>query len=351
MKIALTMIVKDEAPVIARCLESCKPHIDAWVIADTGSSDGTQDIIRETMQGIPGELVQHEWKDFATNRNMALAAAYPHGDYLLTIDADEVFQGPKLIRHGLSADAYMLPVTYSGVNYQRCAMISTRLKWAYRGVLHEFLESATPANIKSMKNPTIFVRHEGARARDPSTYLKDIALLEQAVKDEPGNARYAFYLGQSYKDACKFEQARGAYLYRATMPGWNEETFMAKYEAARISERLGYSPKDVAFDYLNAYQFLPTRAESLYCLGRYHRLRNEFALAWVYLQQASAIPMPPSGLFVEASIYEWRIWDEIGIVGYYTGHNYEGKRAAQFALQHAPESEHERMKTNIAFYK
>ncbi|MGW8788902.1 glycosyltransferase, partial [Heyndrickxia sporothermodurans] len=42
--ICLSMIVKNEASVIRRCLDSVRPLIDTWVIIDTGSTDGTQDI-------------------------------------------------------------------------------------------------------------------------------------------------------------------------------------------------------------------------------------------------------------------------------------------------------------------
>ena len=44
--IRLNMIVKNEAHVILRCLASVKPWIDSWCIVDTGSSDGTQEIIQ-----------------------------------------------------------------------------------------------------------------------------------------------------------------------------------------------------------------------------------------------------------------------------------------------------------------
>ncbi len=54
--VCLSMIVKNEATVIRRCMESVRPIIDYWIIVDTGSTDGTQDVIREHLKDLPGEL-------------------------------------------------------------------------------------------------------------------------------------------------------------------------------------------------------------------------------------------------------------------------------------------------------
>src|SRR6266446_2172189 len=86
--ICLCMIVKDEAAVICRCLESVKPIINHWVICDTGSTDRTPDIIRETLSGIPGTLHQVPWVDFGYNRTQALKLAKGKADYHLLLDAD-----------------------------------------------------------------------------------------------------------------------------------------------------------------------------------------------------------------------------------------------------------------------
>ena len=45
--ICLTMIVKNESKIIERCFDSVKDYIDTWCICDTGSTDGTQDIIKK----------------------------------------------------------------------------------------------------------------------------------------------------------------------------------------------------------------------------------------------------------------------------------------------------------------
>src|SRR5262249_23581331 len=90
--ICLNMIVRNEAPVIRRCLASVRPLIDHWVIVDTGSTDGTQDIIREYLRDLPGELHERPWQNFPHNRNEALALARGRADYTFFIDADELLE-------------------------------------------------------------------------------------------------------------------------------------------------------------------------------------------------------------------------------------------------------------------
>ena len=89
--ICLNMIVKNESHVIEKTFDNLAKYItfDYWVICDTGSTDGTQDIIKNyfAKKGIPGELVQHEWKDFGHNRTLSLRAGYNKSDYLLIFDA------------------------------------------------------------------------------------------------------------------------------------------------------------------------------------------------------------------------------------------------------------------------
>ena len=86
--ISLVMIVKDEAKFIERCLASVKPLISRWLIVDTGSTDGTQALIKKTMKKIPGELLEREWVDFGTNRTEALELARGTAEWTLELDAD-----------------------------------------------------------------------------------------------------------------------------------------------------------------------------------------------------------------------------------------------------------------------
>ena len=74
--LCLVMIVKNEAAVIARCLDSVRHLISSWVICDTGSEDSTREIIREHLRGIPGELHQDTWVHFGHNRTLAVSVTW-----------------------------------------------------------------------------------------------------------------------------------------------------------------------------------------------------------------------------------------------------------------------------------
>src|SRR5258706_14627056 len=116
------MIVKDEAPVIERCLKSVLPIIDYWIICDTGSTDGTQDIVRNFFAGHGklGELNERPWKDFAYNRSEALALARDKADYSLIIDADDALEIPDGYEFPeLSADSYSLDIQDTNIRYHR----------------------------------------------------------------------------------------------------------------------------------------------------------------------------------------------------------------------------------------
>ena len=218
----LNMIVRNEAPVIRRCLDSVRPIIDCWVIVDTGSTDGTQDLIREHLGDLPGELIERPWVDFAHNRSEAVDFARGRADYLLVIDADETleitegFQMPRL-----SADSYNIEVRCEGFTCARKQLLRNSLPWHYEGVLHEHACCPEARSEEFIPGLWIASYRDGARARDPQTYLRDAQTLERGLREEPNNARYVFYLAQTYSLIKDFDSAL-QYYKAASRDGWSE---------------------------------------------------------------------------------------------------------------------------------
>ena len=93
--ICLATVCKNEEECIERLLESVHKFIDYWVIVDTGSTDGTCEIIEEYFRkkGIPGELHHDEWVSMGHNKTKMMARAKDKTDYLIHVDADDYMVG------------------------------------------------------------------------------------------------------------------------------------------------------------------------------------------------------------------------------------------------------------------
>ncbi len=93
MKLSVCLIVKDEEPVLARCLSCAVQFADELIVVDTGSLDKSVEIARSFT-----ELVyQHPWQgSFAEARNYSYSKAT--GDYIMWLDADDIIDDDNIAR-------------------------------------------------------------------------------------------------------------------------------------------------------------------------------------------------------------------------------------------------------------
>lgn len=303
--ICLNMIVKDESQVIERCLASVKGLIDYWVIVDTGSTDGTQEIIRNFLRDIPGVLIERPWVDFAHNRNEALGYAKGKGDYLLFIDADEELKfGANFSLPKLDQSYYTITICADKMEGHRAFMIDNHLDWAWKGVLHEQPLSYQVKSAVHMKGIAIDANsREGDRSKNPNKWLKDAKTLEEALKLEPANSRYVFYLAQIYEDGKDYSSALQNYEKRIKMGGCPQEIFWSKYRAACLQEVLGMASETVIHSYCEAIKASPTRAEPIHGLAKFFLERKNPFLAYHAAKFALALPCP-NDLIIDKGIYE-----------------------------------------------
>lgn len=321
--ICLNMIVKNEKDVIQRCLSSTLPLIDYWVIVDTGSTDGTEQIIKDFMKekGVPGELHTCPWVNFAHNRNEALNLAKGKGDYLFFIDADEYLTYDVTFEHPqLDKDYYYVNTLSSGTNYGRILCINNHLDWKWKGVLHEIIDSLSSRTGATLEKISNIVTQDGARSRDPLKYQKDAAILEAALKDEPDNCRYVFYLGQTYFAMQNYALALQNYEKRVSMGGFDQEVFYSLLQIGRLKEALQMADEAIIASYKRAFQYRPTRAEPLYQLARYLRQKNKYAAGYDTAKSGLMMPLSNDVLFVDSWVYDYGLLLEFSVCAYWTGH-------------------------------
>ena len=318
--LCLNMIVKNEMANLDRCLSAVAPYIACWVIGDTGSTDGTQDFIRSffAARNIPGELHSFPFHNFEQARNAALDHAYASllaYDYLLLDDADmELVVEDAEFRSKLVAPCYGL-LQRSGVTYWNARIVHRHAGARYRGVTHEYL--ALPNDRSWQQLHGVWYRDHASGSNRVEKFERDIRLLTEALEKEPDNARYWFYLAQSYRDAGQMAKAAKIYAKRAEMGGWDEEAWYARLQQARCLRHLG-DEGGFLLQALAAFNQRVWRAEPLYDLARYYRDRSMHGASVVFSELGLTVQQPEQDtLFVEDFVYTAGLKEEYSIAANY----------------------------------
>jgi hypothetical protein len=381
--LGLVMIAKNEVHVIERAINSVREFVDTYtIVLDRENTDDSRHVIKAAFNATEGRvLIGAPFTGLADARNEAVALAEPHSDYLLMLDADDVIEQ----RGGLNPlwhDAYELLVEDSGTTYLRTAIFRSNRGFRYTGVAHEILEDP-PGITKTRLTHLIYKRvGGGASSATPEAvkkkYLRDAALFEEELKKHPDDTRSAFYLAQSYKDAAggctdpeekKFNLLRsmGCYANRARMGGWIEEVFVSWMYAGKLqieTDADGLYAHEVPGLFLKAVEAIPARAaEPCYYLAKYFSDRHQHQIAFAFAELPYSIAgdsqshlgwvKKPDGLFVDSSIYDWRLKFQNALAGYYVGGVYKtvSERMFRELLTKVPPEQVPIVENNLKFYK
>lgn len=359
--LALTMILKNEARTIGRTLASVRGCVDRWCILDTGSTDGTQAIVREAMGDVPGELHEGPFVDFATTRNRALDLCGTDSQFIVWLDADDVLEGGNALRTYLSAhagartpdrEAYYLRVETPGAAFDSARVLDSAGGWRFVGAVHEVLTHPKRPP-PSHRIPGVVVKHitdDHAEARSRERWERDVALLERELARDPKASRAAFYLGMTLLWLGRHAEAIAALDRRIALGGWVEEVFYAKLSKARAAERSDHPWPDVLALYLDAYATAPHRAEPLYQIAAHYDVQADHALALLFARRAYELALPVSDtLFVEEEVYTWRSANLVGTHAFWMGELAVGEQAARKAAAARPADA--RLRRNLGFYE
>ncbi len=348
------MIVKDESRVIKRCLDSVKPLIDYWVIVDTGSTDGTQKIIKEHLKDIPGELYERPWRNFGESRTEAFELAKGKGDYLLLMDADDVLEFEDgFVLKNLTKDLYNMWRGTKDYTYLRPQLIKGNLPWRWVGVTHEYLDCAQFYTSEIFEEVKYITCDGGARSTGKKKFIQNIKLLRDGLKKDPNNVRYVFYLAESYRDAGEKGKALEYFQKRIDMGGWNEEVFWSKLQIGEILRSIGLQSNVVIESYKNAHDFRPHRAEPIYYMAEVLNQQGNYSEAYKWLKVWESIPKPAKkdSLFNMDWIEKYGMLFQLSICSFYIGKYQESLEACDqlLAIKDMPESWRELAASNRIF--
>jgi glycosyltransferase involved in cell wall biosynthesis len=349
------MIVKNEAHIIIKTLENILRFIPLkyWVISDTGSTDNTINVIKSFFEkiNIPGELVEHEWKDFAYNRTKALECAFNKTDYVFIFDADDEIVG-HLRLPSLTKDRYMLSFGKE-FSYARPLLVTNRKIWVYTGVLHEYLDSSETRTVNYITGDYyIESGRGGARSKNPNKYAEDAIILKNAYEIEPRKdlkSRYSFYCGQSYKDAKNYTDAITWYKTCLDLHGWNQEKYYAclqlgdMYESTNMEMAQHYWCKSTEYD--------PERIEGLVSLALLLYKKGNHVLVNMLYHKCKDVSIPKGKLFLKVYLYSEMDYLN-SISAYYAKDNFSGYTSCKKVIQtYKDKNKVDQCIKNLVFYK
>ena len=345
--ICLNMIVKNESAIIHRLIDSVMPIIDSYCICDTGSTDGTPELIESYFKtkNIPGKVVHEPFRDFGYNRSKALEHCndLEKADFLLLIDADMVLQIPdnfdvKLFKQRVSiADAHYILQGTESFYYKNIRLVKNKSGLNYWGVTHEYMNLPDGTTYGFFNKSDIFIWDIGDGGAKADKYERDIRLLKQGLKDIPNNDRYTFYLANSLRDAGKTDEAIETYKKRIALGGWIEEPWYSHYSLGKIYKQRNVMDKAI-FHWLEAFSCNPKRIENLYEIVNYYRINGKNDLAYMFYKIAHEKRAEIKNwdfLFLEKDIYDFKLDYELSILGYYINHdNYDLVRCSMNSLNY-----------------
>jgi glycosyltransferase involved in cell wall biosynthesis len=242
MKIAVYSICKNEAPHVERFLNSCA-GADLVVVADTGSTDGTQNEFTKRQAG-PTPIALHQislspWR-FDTARNIALSLVPADVDVCIRLDIDEVLDPgwrPALEDAWIEGTTRLWYWFNHAPGYRfRLNNIHARHGYHWRGLDHEALYDATGLSKPRTADDRLSITHHQDHTKDRTGILP--RLIAQVQEDE--RARTLYYLGREYYYYRRSREALGTFLFYLERKDatWVQERMDVMSMMAECHERL-----------------------------------------------------------------------------------------------------------------
>ncbi len=220
MKISACYITKNEEMNIGLSIKSIQGVYDELVVLDTGSSDGT----KEQAATLGATVYDYIWQDdFAAARNEALKLVT--GDWLLFLDADEIYQGKESLRSLLEAAATS-SAGYEAIifdrwnvdgRWQRVDEKPTRVVRAFRRALHLYYEGRIHerlindrAELRYYEAPAEYwFSHTGySEDKIDGKFARNLYCLQKDIEKRGLQEEHYFYLGITYFGLQEYEKAR-----------------------------------------------------------------------------------------------------------------------------------------------
>jgi hypothetical protein len=263
--VVLSGIFKNEAAGILATLEPLAPLIDVVAVLDTGSTDGTPELIEQWSKdnNKPCIVVRGSWPGrFDVARNQAMQIAQSVGaEWILEIDSDWILTGDilglrKALEQGSPAHALQFNVLTPASEILAARLRRSDAPFTWRGGVHEeitWMGGGQPV-IGHLDGVKFLYKNTTTEEQRQARYKRDIEILSQ---DAETNSRSAFYKAQTLANLGRIEEAVPWYVKAGenttASAGMRAVAF---FRAAVFTDNLEFFKQSYVID--------PSRAEPLW---------------------------------------------------------------------------------------
>ena len=344
VKIATYAIAKNEILHVERWAKATKGS-DYRIVVDTGSTDGTQEKLRELGVTVYQARIQPFRFDMA--RNIALGLVPQDADVCLILDMDEVPE-PKFydkVRKKWMPGANLGWISMdTGQKWERDRLHS-RDGFVWKYPCHEvqlWYGEGEPLGI-DIKDAVI--KHQPDQSKSRGYYLE---MLKMAVKENPTDARMWTYMCREYYFNSLWEDVISSAEKQLECNGWDVEQAAVCRWAGEAEHSLGNKEKATEwFD--KGVQILPREGETWYGVAIDAYRNNN----WSKCLDASINALERSRsthYCYESAVWDWKAYDLASISSYNLRHIDEAITFAEAAIKgNGPETE--RIERNLVFFK
>jgi tetratricopeptide (TPR) repeat protein len=367
MLVTVLMVKNEEKSIEATLKPFLEAGVSQYLILDTGSEDNTVLSTDQLLKnaGVCYHVFQEEFIDFASSRNRALALAeqmYPKSSFLIMPDAEWILHNASELvlfcQQEMHTDTplYLIKIHMEDLAFYSARLFRTAAHIRFTGAVHE-----VPSLIAVHKIPEQvcfeFKSSQQGRENSKARWTRDLALLlKEYQQDElDPNPRTVFYLAQTYECLELLDEASFFYGLRATLKGYDEETYTAVLRLGLIAEHrsklsTALFPWETAERYYHqAFRMRPHRIEPLVRIAD-HYWPDNIPLCYVYAKYACEMPYPHEDiLFVDKCVYDYQRFEILSRCAWYLQNYAAGLDATKKALGIKPNTPH--LLNNLMLYE
>ena len=290
------IVVRNGKGSVLRCLDALLPMANEYVIVDTGSTDGTVELVKQwrTKHPNPGFVLEevgskfHDSEgifDFGAAKNYAISLA--HCDYVLWVDINDILLDGKRARRTFeeivakNPDASIVMDTKVTKTFQFPRVrIMRREKAHFTGIIHETMEDPD-GHKNGIRTHIVFENYKPTR-----DVRRNLRALEKSWKLNR-TQRDAFYLGNSYKDMKNLELALEWYsIVVDEFPDIKNENRFKSLETICEIHLIGVPDmEDLGDRSMQMIEEYPDRPEGYFYRARFQYISRNFDMAKKCLNQ------------------------------------------------------------------